>query len=233
MQLNIEKHNFCQLEGISNLKNHLEKLKDVQIEETTATGTIEMNVSYLDQDGLECFKSIDFPFDLDLDSLKILEILIGHVEVYSVEGQGLDIHYELIINYLLLDKAEEIKVIEEKDIEIFPESPKEIKVDAPVQIQETKEEALEQIKEDMMEYYEDKLASNLGREDRVITTKTHENVNSFLDFFDSKNTYFKLKCLYVEREEDLEGIAREYKVSLEKLLAGYDRQSHKVIFSIS
>lgn len=225
MQLNIEKHNFCQLEGISNIKNHLEKMKEVSIQDSKATGVLEMNISYLDVEGMECFKSMDFPFDLDLDRLKILDVVVGRVDVYLVEGQGLDINYELIINYLPVEEAEEIKVIEEKDIEVLNEPN-----DAPKE--EEKEENLAHIKEDMKEFYEDKLASNLNREDKVITTKVHESVDSFLDFFDSKSSYYKLKCLYVEREEDLEAIAKEYNVGLEQLLAGYDRQSHKVIFSI-
>ena len=180
-----------------------------------------MNLSYLDIEGMECFKSMDFPFDLDLDMLKILDVVVGRVEVYQVEGQGLDINYELVINFLPVEEAEEIKVIEEKDIEVEEEPVKEVKG-----------EKLEQIKEDMKEYYEDKLADNLTREDKVITTKAHESVESFLDFFESKSSYYKLKCLYVEKEEDLEAVAKEYNVKFEQLLAGYDRQSHKVIFSI-
>ncbi|MDE6655933.1 MAG: hypothetical protein K2J85_02965 [Anaeroplasmataceae bacterium] len=223
MQLNIEKNNFCQLEGISNIRNHLEKLNHVVVNNSKATGSIEINISYNDYEGLECFKSLDFPFELDLDSLKILEVLIGHVNVYLVEGQGLDINYELVVNYLPLEPAEEIKVIEEKDIQILPES----------KVEEVEpEESLEQIKEDMKEYYEDKLASNLNRKDQVICTKTHQSVESFLNFFDVRQSYYKLKCLYVETEQELETIAKEYNVKLEKLLAGYDRQSHKVLFSL-
>lgn len=223
MQLNIEKNNFCQLEGISNIKNHLEKLNHVEVNESKATGTVEINVCYNDYEGLECFKSLEFPFELDLDSLKILEVLIGHVNVYLVEGQGLDINYELVVNYLPLEQAEEIDIIGEKDIEVLPEENK---------VEEEPKESLEKIKEDMMEYYTDKLASNLNRSDKVIATKTHESVESFLNFFDSKQGYYKLKCLHVETEQELESIAKEYNVKLEVLLAGYDRQSHKVIFSI-
>ncbi|HRF70540.1 MAG TPA: hypothetical protein PKV66_03840 [Candidatus Pelethenecus sp.] len=216
MQLNIEKHNFCQLEGIGSIKNHLEKLTNVAIQDAHALGNVELNSSYNDFEGLECFKSLSFPFDLDLSELKILEIQLGKVDVFLIEGQGLDINYELVINYLPI--AEEIKVIEEEQIEILPDK---------------QEEDLEQIKEDMMEYYADKLASNLSRNDQVITTKTHENVASFLNFFDAKQSFYKLKCLYVEREQDLEVIAKEYNVKLEQLLAGYDKESHKVIFRLS
>ena len=217
MQLKIEKNTFCQLEGISNIKNHLEKLSQVTIENSKANGTVEMNVSYNDYEGLECFKTLEFPFDIDLDSLKILEVFVGHVSVFLVEGQGLDVQYELVIDYLPIEEpVEEVKIIEEKDIEI---------IDSKT--------SLEQIKEDMKDYYESQLANNLHREDKVIVTKTHETVDSFLNFFDSKQSFYKLKCLYVESEQELEQIAKEYNIKLEVLLAGYDRQSHKVLFSIN
>lgn len=217
MQLNIEKHNFCKLDGIANIKNHLEKISNVKLDEGKATGRVEINIAYNDFEGLECFKVLDFPFELDLEKLKILEVLLGKTEVYIVEGQGMDIHYELVINYLPLeDKEIEIEIIDE----------------APIPALE--EKSLEEIKEDISEYYEDKLADNLARDDTtVLVTKGHKDPTSFLDFFDSKAGYYKLKCLYVTKEEELNQISKEYNVPLETLIAGYDRETHKVIFSLS
>ncbi len=222
MQLNIEKHNFCKLDGIANIKNHLEKLSNVKIEESKAAGEVEINISYNDFEGMECFKALSFSFDLDLAELKILELNIGTVNVYVVEGQGLDISYELVVNYLTKepDQAVEIKVIEEPEISLQPEE------------EEGKEDELKQFKEEMKEYYEDKLATNLQRNDQVVVTKTHETVDSFLNFFEAKQGFYKLKCLTVAHEQELEAIAKEYNVKLDVLLAGYDRQTHKVIFSI-
>lgn len=230
MQLNIEKHNFCKLEGIANIKNHLEKLSNVKIEESKAAGDVEINISYNDFEGMECFKALSFSFDLDLAELKILELNIGMVNVYVVEGQGLDISYELVVNYLTKEpeQAVEIKVIEEPEIVQKFEKPKELESSQ----EKIPEDKLEQFKEEMKEYYEDKLASNLQRNDQVIVTKTHETVESFLNFFEGKQGFYKLKCLYVEHEQELEAIAKEYNVKLDILLAGYDRQTHKVIFSI-
>ncbi len=152
------------------------------------------------------------------------------VNVYVVEGQGLDISYELVVNYLTKEpeQAVEIKVIEEPEIVQKFEKPKELESSQ----EKIPEDKLEQFKEEMKEYYEDKLASNLQRNDQVIVTKTHETVESFLNFFEGKQGFYKLKCLYVEHEQELEAIAKEYNVKLDVLLAGYDRQTHKVIFSI-
>ncbi len=222
MQLNLEKHNFCKLDGIANIKNHLEKLTNVIVDGSKASGNVEINISYNDFEGMECFKSLNFTFDLDLEELKILEVILGRTNVVVVEGQGIDINYELAINYLpALDKDVEIEVIDESQIDFKPEEPKE------------ENKSLDEIKEDIAEYYEEKLANNLNRSNKVITTKGRETVESFLNFFDSKASYYKLKCLYVESETELNNIAKEYNVSMEKLLAGYDRESRKVIFSIS
>ncbi|MDE5714689.1 MAG: hypothetical protein K2I42_00995 [Anaeroplasmataceae bacterium] len=221
MQLNIEKHDFHKLEGIASIKNHLEKLSNVELNQSKAKGTVEINVSYHDFEGMECFKVLEFSFDLDLDGLKILEVNVAKVNLFVVEGQGLDVTYELIINYQVVEEnAKEIELIKEDDIIVKTEKP-------------VKEDPIEQIKEDMKEYYEDKLATNLGtKEDRILITKTNMDTDSFLNFFDQKQAFYKLKCLYVEKEEQLEKIAKEYNVKLEKLLAGYDKQSNKVIFSL-
>lgn len=247
MQLNIDKHNFCKLDGVAHIKNHLEKLNNVKLDNTKATGDIEINVSYNDFEGLECFKAIVYSFDLDLKELKILDVNIGKVDIYVVEGQGLDISYELVVNYLVDEQeAKEIELIPEELVSEKLEEP--VKEEKPINKEEAivnkqevlekqealeKQEVLEKIKDEIADYYEDKLASNLNRNDKVIVTKSHQSVESFLDFFDSKSSYYKVKCLHVESLSDLEEIAKNYNVDLKVLKAGYDEQTHKVIFNLS
>lgn len=224
MQLKLEKHHFYKLDGIASVKNHLEKLTQVDFSNSKATGNVEINVSYYDQEGLECFKSFAVPFDLDLSELKILEILLGRADAFLVEGQGLDIQYELVINYAV-EEEKNIDVIQDeeaKEIELIPQESIEIK----------DEEDLEEIKENISEYYEDMLADNLNRGDKVMMTKGHTDSVDFLNFFEGQKEYYKLKCLYVENEEGLKQISKEYHVSLEKLMAGYDRTTNKVLFTI-
>lgn len=170
MQLKLEKHHFYKLDGIASVKNHLEKLTEVHFSNSKATGNVEINVSYYDQEGLECFKSFAVPFDLDLSELKILEILLGRADAFLVEGQGLDIQYELVINYeALQDKSIELIQDEEvKEIELIPQEHIEIEENGN----------LEEIKENISEYYEDMLADNLNRGDQVIVTKGHTDAYS-------------------------------------------------------
>lgn len=223
MQLNLEKHHFCKLDGIESIKNHLEKVSKTTLSEHHATGTVEINLSYSDKEGLECFKSLSLPFDLDLSELKPIEILLGKTQVFVVEGQGLDITYELIVNYVS---------DEDKSVEVVPEEVTEIGVIPEEHIELNPNDNLEEIKENISEFYEDKLADKLQRNDKVIITKSHEEPVDFLSFFDNKKEYYKLKCLEVSNEEDLKKIAEEYQVSLDKLYAGYDRKSRRVLFTI-
>lgn len=206
MQLNIEKNSFCKIDGLVSIKNHLEKITNLNISNSKATGSVQIDISYNDYEGLECFKSLELPFDLDLASLKIIEVLIGKLDVFYVEGQGLEVNYELIVNYLPDEEVIEAPIIEEKNIE--------------------------KIKEDMKGFYEDKLSSNLNRNDAIIITKDYKNEEDFLSFFAKNEKYYKLKTLEVSSVEQLEEIAKKYNIKLEELMLGYDKKSNKVIFKI-
>ncbi len=224
MQLNLDKHHFCKLDGIVGIKNHLGKVTNVSLKEHQATGNVEMNISYSDQEGLECFKSISLPFELDLAELKPIEIVLGKTDVFVVEGQGLDIQYELVVNYVA-DTNKPIEVLPEDEVTeigVIPEEKVEMKED----------QTLNEIKENISEFYEDQLADKLSRRDHVITTKSHEDPIDFLNFFENKKEYYKLKCLEVHNEEELKDIAQKYQVSLEKLYAGYDQKTRRVLFTL-
>lgn len=254
MQINIQKHYFYKLDGISTIKTHIDKINKVEIDKTKAIGEIEINVSYTDYDGMECFKVLPFTFDLELEELNIIDVHLAKVNVAVVEGQGVDIEYILVISYF---PSEEEKVIEVEPITeniIFEqkgtssvepilleefelpltESNTEQKPDEEQEKCE-KEEDIEKIKEDIAKNYEDKLADSLATREnvQVISTKSHQTTEDFLSFFASEEKhYYVVKCLHVEKEEDLNQISKDYKIPLSKLLAGYDRSNHNVLFSI-
>lgn len=221
MQLNIGKHYFYELDGILGIKAHIEKLNNVVLNDSTATGEIEINLSYSDVEGMECFKVLNFPFELQLDELKIIDINLADVVVAVIEGQGIDVEYSLVVNYLVNDKVVEVEPITENII---------------VEEKECKEEDIEikKIKEDISKDYENKLADSLQvRNESVIATKTHSSVDSFLSFFDDTIAKrYSIKTIYVEKDEDLDKISKEYNVPIDLLLAGYDKNNHKVMFKV-
>mgnify|MGYP003442848233 CR=1 FL=1 len=64
MQLDISKSYFYEVSGIVGIKAHIEKINKLEIDNSLAKGEIELNLSYSDNEGMECFKVINFPFDL-------------------------------------------------------------------------------------------------------------------------------------------------------------------------
>ena len=217
MQLSISKHYFYELKGIIGIKAHIEKLSKLEINETKASGEIELNLSYSDSDGMECFKVLNFPFDFELDELKIIDINLSNVGVCLVESSGVDIEYSLIVNYLV----ENDKIIEP----IFIDEEEQVEVE---------QLDVKKIKEDISSYYEEKLADQLeSRNNEVIITKSHNTTEDFLSFFDEKISHkYSIITVFVEKEEDLNKISIKYKIPMNDLLKGYDKKESKVMFKL-
>ena len=124
MQLEIEKRYFYELSGIQSLKTHLEKISQLEKQDTKATGQIEINLSYTDQSQEECFQSLSFPFELELTELTVLDVQLTKTNLAVVEGQGLEIDCKLCVDYTTpkQDQVIEIEPIEEVEIKTEPES---------------------------------------------------------------------------------------------------------------
>lgn len=242
------KNTFLEIEKINSLKSHVDKLIEKNIAGNKATGSLEVDISYKDIYGSECFKSLPFPFELELEGLRAEDIFLKNVNIYVVEGRGISIDYTLMISY----SAEDFK-----EVEIIQLEPETEEVGAPERPQpeaqpmneevcmeeeekEEKKELIEQeeiekIKEDISKDYENKLADNLSQREEskisIVTTKKKESELDFLRFFsDNVAGYYCIKTIYCGSEEMLNAISKEYKVPLDVLLKGYDRQSGKVTF---
>ena len=190
--------------------------------------------------------------------IDVKEVNLVKANVFVVEGNGVNIEYELEIEYELIEDKKEtiIEVIDdirpeekindeeilfeddnlndieddESDISIKNNS-SEIEMITDVEIEDF-EEDLEEVKEDTKEYYEEILEKNLRDNVEVITTKSNMDSESFLTFFDDNITYYRLKCVHVESEKELEDISKKYNIKIDELLSGYDKDTKKVIFKI-
>lgn len=238
------KNTFLEIEKINTLKSHVDKLTEKNINGNKASGSLEVDISYKDISGSECFKSLPFPFELELEGLKAEDILLKNVNVYVVEGRGISVDYTLLIQYNTED-FKEVEIIqlepetEEADIPERPqpeqENPHILQEEKEENKEATEQEEIEKIKEDISKDYENKLADNLSQREEskisVVTTKKKESELDFLRFF-SENVagYYCIKTIYCGSEEMLNAISKEYKVPLDVLLKGYDRQSGKVTF---
>lgn len=251
MQLNLEKNNFYKISNISSVKSKLSKITDLVIDESNIKGSIDVSLYYFDLDGKENFELISLPFELDLANLVVKEVKLIKANVFVVEGNGINIEYELEIEYQLLADKDDTKVeiiddIKPKEIikevedfmadnneknELSIEESSEIEIITDVEIEDF-EDDLEELKEDTKEYYEEMLEKNLRDNVEVITTKSNMDSESFLTFFDDNITYYRLKCVHVESENELDDISKKYNIKIDELLSGYDKDTKKVIFKI-
>lgn len=234
MQLDLSKSYFYEVSGIVGIKAHIEKISKLEIDNSKVSGQIELNLSYSDNEGMECFKVINFPFEIILDELKVIDVNLSNVSITLVEGEGVDISYSLVVNYLVEEQKMDVEIDIIDDVN-EPTSNCDIEENLEAEeLNKIENESIEKIKCDISKDYEEKLLDKLNeRNDNVIVTKTHSSVDDFLSFFDEKySKKYSIKSLYVEKEEDLNKIAKEYQVSLETLLAGYDKANHKVMFKI-
>ena len=230
MQLNIEKNNFYKMTNVFSVKSQMSKINELVIDNSFIKGSIDVSLYYYDLDGKENFELISLPFELDLESLDVKEVKLLKTNVFVVEGNGLNIEYELEIEYEFYnDDVSEIEIIKDEDIEVEDDNRP---VDEIKDIVEDIEEDYEQIKEDTKEFYEEILEKNLRDNVEIISTKSNMDSESFLAFFDDNISYYRLKCLYVENESELNEISTKYNIKMDELLAGYDNVTKKVIFKI-
>lgn len=230
MQLNIEKNNFYKMTNVFSVKSQMSKINELVIDNSFIKGSIDVSLYYYDLDGKENFELISLPFELDLESLDVKEVKLLKTNVFVVEGNGLNIEYELEIEYEFYnDDVSEIEIIKDEDIEVEDDNRP---VDEIKDIVEEIEEDYEQIKEDTKEFYEEILEKNLRDNVEIISTKSNMDSESFLAFFDDNISYYRLKCLYVENESELNEISTKYNIKMDELLAGYDNVTKKVIFKI-
>lgn len=275
MNLEIYRTDFLEVDKISSIKSHIEKIKYQQVDSIIKC-EMDIDMTYRDIEFNECFISIPYKFELDIDAeLEVFDIKINKIFVYVIEAKGISIEYELVLVYndkskkieiideidekeLLDDNVcENVKIVEEikeenindltnditdENIKTEEEISEEIKENQEKELEEKKgdndiQEKIDKVKEEIEKDYEAKLASNLAtREDsniRIISTLNKKNEIDFLKFFDSKEEKYRVKTLICESEEELNDISKKYKISINDLLDGYDKNSKRVIFKIN
>lgn len=239
MELDIAKNTFLEIEKISTLKGHIDKIKSKEINNDKVTGVLEIDISYRDLSNNECFKSMSFDYNLELDGLNIKDLKLKGTNVYVVEGRGISVDYVLSVEYDSLEEEEiEIIKLEDDNICICEDEIEEIKEEVVEEEAEINhEEEINKIKEDISKDYENKLADNLNHRENKISIVSSKNKSSeleFLRFFDDTNSsYFKIKTLLCESEKELDAISKEYRIPISELLIGYDKQNGKVTFKYS
>jgi len=240
MELDIAKNTFLEIDKISTLKGHIDKLKTKNINNYKVDGSLEVDISYRDLNNNECFKSLEFDYDFELEGLSINDVSLKSANVYVVEGRGISVDYILTVFYESITN-EEIELISINDDEVILEeeidSIKEDNESAKEDILNNHEDEINKIKEDISKDYENKLADNLNQRENKISIVSSKNKSSeleFLRFFDeTQSSYYKIKTLLCDSEKELNAISKEYRIPISELLIGYDKENGKVTFKYS
>lgn len=232
MEFEITKNIFIDVDKINILKSQVNKVLNKKIENGKILADIELDISYTDTINNECFKSIKFNLDIDVDDILVSDFNLKKTNVYVVDGKGLSIDCNIIIEY---DDSKEVEIINIEPVEDF-EGVEEIVYES-TKVAETNENEIEKIKEELSLDYQNKLADNLNNRENNVSIISSQSSNrdvDFLSFFDSEVAqYYSIKTLECKNESMLNSIAKEYKIPINVLLAGFDRENGKVIFKIT
>jgi hypothetical protein len=218
MQLKINKEAFFDVERISILKSHVDKISKNAFDGKSLTGVIDINISYIDTSNDECFKALSLDYDIEMEDIKVNDIKLSSTKIFVVESHGISVEYELELDYDL-NSNEIIEVIDDAE-----ENASDINMDE-----------IDKIKEDINEDYEKKLLDSLNNRDisnvSIIKSKDERNENDFLSFFSSRESdFYSLKTVHCPNEEALNDISKKYNISISDLLKGYDRVTERVTF---
>lgn len=234
MQLKIEKEAYFDVEKISMLKSHTSKITKKEIKESKLDCVIEINLSYLNVNGEECFKALSLDCNVDLDDFDIIDIKILQTKIYVIESLGVNVDYILEVDYDSLTNPI-IEIVDDNTNDKIIDDNNEIN-DNTNEISD--EEEIEKIKENISKDYENKLLDSLSRKEnnsvKIITTKDDRSELEFIKFFNFEERGFHLiKTLYCPNDEALNEISKKYQIDFNILLKGYDRVNKRVIFNLN
>ncbi len=223
MNLEIQKNKYYEIDGISNILNHISKINNYKIKEGILSISIDIDLSYKDISAKEYFKSITFVCDVSVDGIEILQIDLVKTSLYVIEGNGIDIEY-------MLNMAFETKELDKNIIEIeAPAIEEEIELE-DINIVENNE--LEQeTKEEISKKYTDDLQNAINERSSIIKTVSNVSEDTFINIFDTKN-YYRLKTLECKSNIELDEISKMYNIPYQELIAGYDKENGRVIFKL-
>ncbi len=119
MNINIYEEKFVPVKDIILIKTYLKRLSDYKVLNDSLLGSIFLDLSYFDSNMQENFKTIELEFAVILkDSINIESITLNDVKCELVDLKGVNINYNLEIDYVeLLEDLDSIEIKDEKSNE--------------------------------------------------------------------------------------------------------------------
>lgn len=198
MNLDLEKQTYFEVAKISSIIKYNYELDDITSDELYVRSSLNIDLQYYNQEGVEKKKKLQIPIEILKDSdMENMELQVQSVRFEIIEGQGITCNYTINLSF---QKKEDEEAV-------------------PIPL----------IKPEIISDFEE---VSLPRENVVVTT-SKQSPSSFLDFFkDKAETYYKVKCVYVKKESELQGISEKYEVDIDDLYKGYDQDKGYVIFHV-
>ena len=231
MNLEIQKNKYYEIDGISNILNHISKINNYKIKDGILSISIDIDLSYKDISAKEYFKSITFVCDVSVDDIEILQIDLVKTSLYVIEGNGIDIEYMLNMTFEAKELDENIieietPIIEEIELQEINDNQIELE-DINIDEQEIEQET----KEEISKKYTDDLQNAINERSSIIKTVSTISEESFINIFDTKN-YYRIKTLECKSNIELDEISKMYNIPYQELIAGYDKENGRVLFKL-
>ena len=229
MYINIFEEKFIDVSNILSTKTYMKRLSNYRLDNDSLCGSVLIDLSYFDINMEENFKLLELPYAIVLkDDMKLNSVSLGDLELEVVDQKGVNIRFNLIVDY---DNYEDVEFEEIIDSEVIPVPLIKVNV-----INETKDEEKEDItledeinsnlKESIMNEYDMMLNDSLNDREVILTTDDKRDESEFIQFFNNfEAKYLKISKIQI-RPEDLDEYLNKNGLTKENIKDNYDKENN-------
>ena len=226
MEIRVFCNKLVTLNNFSDLKLIRLNVLSYNLKHATLTGDVKISGEYLKEENYEMGFEEIVPFTVVFrnDKIKVNNIIIENDNYNVIINQGIDVSFELVVNYELTEEEqsnngskEELETEEENIIEV----PVEITDDFEKMIGDQKNDVLLEVEKITEEY--DKLLSNIlnvrcsNEDNNVVLNQDKRVENNKVNLKKLQSNYNKISIYYINKESELELISKEKRISINEI----------------
>ena len=226
MEIRVFCNKLVTLNNFNDLKLIRLNVLSYNLKHATLNGDVKISGEYLKEENYEMGFEEIVPFTVVFrnDKIKVNNIIIENDNYNVIINQGIDVSFELVVNYELTEEEqsnngskEELETEEENIIEV----PVEITDDFEKMIGDQKNDVLLEVEKITEEY--DKLLSNIlnvrcsNEDNNVVLSQDKRVENNKVNFKKLQSNYNKLSIYYINKESELELISKEKRISINEI----------------
>lgn len=242
MKINIFEERFIDVSNILAVKSYLKRIDNFEVKNDVLKLFILIDLTYLDHNMTENFKTLKQPCEVVLkDEMNVLDVNLIDLDLCAVENKGVNIKYNIDIDYdmkeildenlQILDNQpenDELKNEEVMEIPVSKENSEEIEYNNDYNLEENKDDSdkIANESELIQEEYQEMLGNIIQkREDnKEIIEVIHNDEDSFLSLFDSfSSNYLKITKLYVHDKDE---VMSKFNLNEEEFEKCFDKETN-------